>query len=390
MKHLFYILLFFTTSLTSQTLSLAVKFNVIGIPIVDSTNHYTVRGNIYDDNGVYTAANIATTDSLFYLEEDVLYSFKITIIKSAIGNQLTIQVKSVAPYISTSPSGSFSGQTAISRPNPIGYCATPGGINEQLKWAMENRFKHLLDKNNVGFITRYVGNGKPLFNPAVGEPLIAQGLSTPYPLFLHDGTDWSLYKDLEFSNSTATPQIFNAKLRLDTIGATLRYWNSTKWDTLLSLKDTAILLATKWDIDEIYRKDGTWTGKHNFKDSITLDKGLVSKSEIKTEGLNTQGSTSKAAFTLRGVQADKDTVMVSNFILTGSHGTVGFDCNSGEKDCTFPDATLTVNWKFIIRKDDTATNDLVLKDSTGTEFYRIKSKMTVIFKNINGIWKRQL
>lgn len=140
-------------------------------------------------------------------------------------------------------------------------------------------------------------------------------------------------------------------------------------------------------LDSLLSMNNIWTGKNTFQDSLKADKGMISGGLIDTKGLNTEGSSTKAAATLRGVQADRDTVVTSNFTLDGRYGTVGFICASGAKDCTFPSVSGTVDWKFIIRNDD-GLNDLVLKTSSGTEFYRMKAKMTCVFKNVNGTFRR--
>lgn len=154
-------------------------------------------------------------------------------------------------------------------------------------------------------------------------------------------------------------------------------WTGTAWQNQRSFNLDSLLIA-----------HNRWTGKNTFADSLTTEKGIKSGGLIDTKGLNTEGSSTTAAATLKGVQADKDTVVTTNFTIDGRYGTVGFDCTSGFKNCTFPSTSGTTDWKFIIRKDDNSANDLVIKTSSGTEFYRIKSKMTVIFKNINGTFKR--
>jgi hypothetical protein len=130
-----------------------------------------------------------------------------------------------------------------------------------------------------------------------------------------------------------------------------------------------------------------WKKKNTFQDSLFAQKGMVSGGLIDTKGLNTEGSSTKAAATLKGVQADRDTVVANDFTLDGRYGTVGFNCSSAVMNCLFPATSGTVDWKFVIRNED-GLNDLVLKTSAGVEFYRIKSRMTVIFKNVNGTFKR--
>lgn len=41
-------------------------------------------------------------------------------------------------------------------------------------------------------ISKYTGSGVPAFTPTGTEPRIAQGLASPYPFYLHNGSTWSL------------------------------------------------------------------------------------------------------------------------------------------------------------------------------------------------------
>ncbi len=129
-------------------------------------------------------------------------------------------------------------------------------------------------------------------------------------------------------------------------------------------------------------------GKKRFKDTLTADKGIVSNGLIDTKGVKSTGSATTAAATMNGVIAEKDTIVSTNFTLTGSYGSVGFDCTSGVKDCTLPNTTGTTDWVFAIRKEDNTTNTLRIKDSTGTVIYTLYSKISITFKNKSGTWKR--
>jgi hypothetical protein len=44
--------------------------------------------------------------------------------------------------------------------------------------------------NNAIDITKYSGNGIPVFTPTTSEPKLAQGLSSPFPLYKWNGTSW--------------------------------------------------------------------------------------------------------------------------------------------------------------------------------------------------------
>lgn len=202
--------------------------------------------------------------------------------------------------------------------------------------------------------------------------------------FVWSGSIWHCQNNII---SETAPQITITASGVISSNSKISWYNSTtgQWYDAINgaWRGRASLI-----IDSLLARNNTWTGKNTFSDSLTAQKGIKSGGLIDTKGLNTEGSASTAAATLKGVQADKDTVVTTNFSLDGRYGTVGFDCTSGAKNCTFPTTSGTTDWRFIIRKDDNSTNDLIVKTSSGTEFYRVKSKMTVIFKNINGTFKR--
>ena len=204
------------------------------------------------------------------------------------------------------------------------------------------------------------------------------------------------YRQYQISQSVA-PQ-FSFVNGGVTIDQTEAFWFNTNNQIYYKAKYTPSTSSWSWesipfiDVNNLVFITGeqTITGKKTFADSIKAEKGIISGGLIDTKGLNTEGSTDKAAATINGVQAERDTVVSTNFTLSGLYKTVGFICTTGQKDCVFPNPATTINWIYVIRKDEDSANDLVCKLSTGTEFYRIKSKMTLVFKNVNGTWKRQL
>lgn len=149
---------------------------------------------------------------------------------------------------------------------------------------------------------------------------------------------------------------------------------------------TAIVM----DIDKIvYTYSNQYIeGKKIFADTIVANSGLKSGGLIETKGINTEGSSTKAAATLNGVIAEKDTVIATNYTLNGSYGSVGFDCTNGVKSCTLPNVANTIDWTFIIRKEDDSVNILQIKNSSGTIIYTLYSRISITFKNKNGQWKR--
>jgi hypothetical protein len=143
------------------------------------------------------------------------------------------------------------------------------------------------------------------------------------------------------------------------------------------------------NLDSLLNANNIWTGKNTFQDSLRANKGLISGGLIDTKGVNTEGTTTKPAINIVGVQSEKDTIVATNLSLDGRYGTIGFDCSTGIKAASLPNETTTIGWYFIIRKEDDSGNDLQIKTSTGVLFYTLKSKMFVVIKNKNGIWKRE-
>lgn len=212
--------------------------------------------------------------------------------------------------------------------------------------------------------------------------------STRKVMYFFKSPKWYYQGELNRAGVPSDSTYYVASVGIITISFTdAKLWN-TNTNSYWSFNNGAWGNSRLHVLDSLFAGNNTWTGKNTFADSLTAEKGIKSGGLIDTKGLNTEGSASIAAATLKGVQADKDTVVTTNFTIDGRYGTVGFDCTSGAKNCTFPTTSGTTDWRFIIRKDDNSTNDLIIKTFSGTEFYRIKSKMTVIFKNINGTFKR--
>jgi hypothetical protein len=156
-------------------------------------------------------------------------------------------------------------------------------------------------------------------------------------------------------------------------GSTQTYfdWSGNSW-----------ISQRSYNVDSLLTSNNTWTGKNTFKDSLIAEGG------IKSKGVNTEGASGKAALALKGVQSDRDTVVNQNYTIDGSYGIIGFDCTTGQLNGSMLNDAQTFDWKFIIKKEDDSPNFLVLKNAQGIPFYTIKSRMTIIIKNKNGVWKR--
>lgn len=133
-------LCFITIMTYAQNIEFATTFNITGTTNLVSGNTYSVTGNVLDFNNIYNGASVAVGDSLHYLEDGVIYAGVVTLITSTNGNQAVFRFLSTQSNLNTSPSGSMSGQISLSRKNLQGYCAVPAGLNEALRWALENRF----------------------------------------------------------------------------------------------------------------------------------------------------------------------------------------------------------------------------------------------------------
>jgi hypothetical protein len=144
-----------------------------------------------------------------------------------------------------------------------------------------------------------------------------------------------------------------------------------------------------FNLDSLLSRNNVWTGKNEFQDSLKAKKGIVSGGLVDTKGMKSTGDANNAAATLNGVVAEKDTIVSTNFTLTGAYGAIGFNCATGIKDCTLPPLSETIGWIFNIRKTDATSNILRIKDSNGTVVYTLYNDISIIFQNKNGSWKRK-
>jgi hypothetical protein len=162
-------LLAITVMSYAQNITFATTYNIIGTTSLVSGNTYTVIGNVTDFNGIYNGTSVAVGDSLFYMEDGIIYAGAVTLINSTSGNQVSFRFLSTDALLSTSPSATMSGQIIISRKNPQGYCAVPAGTNEGLRWSLENRFKKLLASDIIN--SKIYGSFKNPINAALFTPI---------------------------------------------------------------------------------------------------------------------------------------------------------------------------------------------------------------------------
>lgn len=237
-KLILFFLLASMSIISAQTnLSLALKYQIIGTPTIVG-NSLIVGGIVNDENGTLDASHVAIGDSLFYLglrndgttDHTTIFAFAITSINTVSGTSLNITIESIEPFITTSVDGNISGQVAISRKNDAGFCAAPSGLNEPLKWAMENRFK----KQVGGSVTYTNGLTKLGSNVKLGgtltEATIIDGVSFPLTLSNLGATNIStdnlgsakssivlpkfLSQPLVFTHELTSNSLNNAKLEL--------------------------------------------------------------------------------------------------------------------------------------------------------------------------------
>ena len=181
MKKLFLILLFGLISLISysQVINFTVRFNSIKL-IQISGNNYTLNGTIIDPNNIWGVNNVLVGDSLFYLEENIIYPFVITS-KNGGGQAATFGITSVPNLLSTSPNYPQTnlGSVIVARPNAKGYCAIPASMqNLPISFALINRFQNKLagDVIRATEIYKYIGIAGvlPSVNAFTAQATIAQ------------------------------------------------------------------------------------------------------------------------------------------------------------------------------------------------------------------------
>ena len=153
-----------------------------------------------------------------------------------------------------------------------------------------------------------------------------------------------------------------------------------------SISHIAVNSAGEWYMF----KSGSWqyqfTVITNNAQTWSGDKTLNGK--FTANGVSSNGSSNTAALTTNGVVSQKDTVVNSDFTLTGAYGVVGVNCSDGVKSITLPYTFNTVDWVYTIRKQDNSSNSLLIKTATGLVILTILNKYSVIFKNISGTWSR--
>jgi hypothetical protein len=227
--------------------------------------------------------------------------------------------------------------------------------------------------------------GLPSYRPKQGEShTYKDTCGTGYYIF--NNNKW--YRQFQI-NQTAAPQFsfLNGSIEIDNTEAI--YFNTTfqryykaifeggiwKWVTITLIEYENIVFTIG---------DQDIAGVKTFQDTSKFEKGIISK------GVNTEGSSSQTAMTLKGVVSDRDTtISTNNYVLNGLYGTVKVNTSTGNKIIITPNASTTADWIFNIRKETSDANTVTIKDSNGNDVYILYSKMIVKIKNSNNSWKKE-
>lgn len=234
----------------------------------------------------------------------------------------------------------------------------------------------------TALIVSYAGNGVPTTTPTDNALALALGSTPPYPLYKYDGSSWWLVANTGGVGTQDTNRIY----RYTGTGApssgvhpptTSRYAANSQGDFY------------EWDYSNSnWLFVGTFLtstikGNKLFTDSVTINKNLSVSG-----GINSSGSATTAALTTKGVVAQKDTVVSTDFTLDGSYGSIGIVCTGGSRIVTLPNVVGTIGWKFFIRKEEDSSNTLTIKRSDGVIVYTLLNKFNITLQNKAGLWAR--
>jgi hypothetical protein len=139
-------------------------------------------------------------------------------------------------------------------------------------------------------------------------------------------------------------------------------------------------------LDSLFAMNNVWTGKNTFADSLKADKGMISGGLIDTKGLNTEGSSTKAAASIKGVQKNSVIELTTNTTLDGTYNTIVG--NPSSSDITFTLPTISADnagWMYTISKKQTASGNIRI---TGSAFNHviISPNSPIVIRQRNGTW----
>lgn len=170
-----------------------------------------------------------------------------------------------------------------------------------------------------------------------------------------------------------------------------------------------------FNVDSLLLANNIWWGKNTFKDTVTLEKRMLAKDGIDSDGIiNTKGLTSTAVITTKGLTSDsmvtsvgvktsgtstkaasenngvqKDAVIevTVNTTLDGTYNTIVGVPSSSDIVLTLPVIAAENNgWKYVISKKNTSSYN-VRVTASGFNHVIISPNSPVIIRNRGGTWQ---
>ena len=152
------------------------------------------------------------------------------------------------------------------------------------------------------------------------------------------------------------------------------------------------------NIQDLRDSVNVWKKKNTFQDSliaekglkanglISATKGLTSDSTITSKGVNTEGSTNKAAAQFKGVLSMKDTIITSNYTANGGYGRITGDCASNNIVLTLPvPSAENLGWCYELSKKDASTFNFRITQGTLTHVIFSPNKIVRV-RQKGGVW----
>lgn len=305
-------------------------------------NYLDIKINYSDQTGMTTGTNIDDKCVLMYFntDESVGYELPVMSVVTPSETEPVIRVNVTGyPNINGTVNGQ---QGVVYRKNSAKHFAPyVSNLSNNLRQVLDEANNKDLEAalNAVSSITKYIGNGIPNFVPSEDEPKIAQGLSTPYPIYRYNGTQW----------------------------VSLTISDNSNMDSLVTINTTQ-----------------TVTGKKTFSDTIIAVNGLKSLSLIESKGIKSTGSASIPATEILGVQKTGVAVISSNTTIDGTYNSIIINTTSGNVSVTLPIATVNnLGWNYKVSKIGNNTAKLIRPSYSDITLY--STGLTITIKNNNSI-----
>jgi hypothetical protein len=129
------------------------------------------------------------------------------------------------------------------------------------------------------------------------------------------------------------------------------YSDGTAWIELINAVAPTLPIATPHLIGAVDTLDQVFAGKKTFLGTMSAKAGINSDSTITSKGVNTEGSSTKAAAEFKGVLSMKDTLITSNYTATGAYGRITGDCSASNIVLTLPTPNASnLGWCYELSK----------------------------------------